>query len=75
MKKAVSPLPLRDGLAASCAGMLPGGRWTLARDFLRDRFPYLDPAIIDQRLQAGEIFDDNGQPIAPAQMNPRHARH
>ncbi|WP_034619731.1 pseudouridine synthase [Chitinibacter tainanensis] len=73
MKKAVSPLPLRDGLAASCAGMLPGGHWKLARDFLRDRFPYLDPAIIDQRLQAGEIFDDNGQPIAPdAPYRPGH---
>ncbi|WP_410499473.1 pseudouridine synthase [Chitinibacter sp. S2-10] len=64
MKKALSPLPLRDGLAASCAAMLPGGTWLTAREFLLERFPYLDPAIIETRLQNGEIYDDDGQPIA-----------
>ncbi|QLI81792.1 pseudouridine synthase [Chitinibacter fontanus] len=62
MKKAVSPLPPIDGLAPSCVALTPGP-WTTVLEFLEQKFPFLEPGILAERLANGEIYDDRGQSI------------
>jgi tRNA pseudouridine32 synthase/23S rRNA pseudouridine746 synthase len=62
MKKAVPPLPPIDGLAPSCVALIPGP-WTTVLEFLEQKFPFLEPGILADRLNNGEIYDDQGQSI------------
>lgn len=53
------PLPVRDGVAPSRV-FLPPGAWPDLLGFLLERFRYMAPEIIRDRLAAGEIVDEAG---------------
>jgi tRNA pseudouridine32 synthase/23S rRNA pseudouridine746 synthase len=57
------PLPLRDGVGASCVAV-PGPGWATVLDFLADRLPALPRAGWAARLQAGQVLGEAGQPLA-----------
>lgn len=59
---AFSPLPPRDGVAASCL-VLPDGQWPSLLDFLCQRFPHVAHSWA-QRLANGRVWDQHGQPLA-----------
>lgn len=61
MSAPVSPVPPRDGVAASCL-VLPAGPWPDLLAFLQARFPHV-AASWAQRLAAGQLWDDGGQPL------------
>jgi tRNA pseudouridine32 synthase/23S rRNA pseudouridine746 synthase len=56
-------LPLRDGVGASCV-VVPPGPWPDVFTFLRQRFPAQEATLWHDRLQAGDVLDDNGQAVA-----------
>ena len=56
--------PSRSGVGASCV-VLPAGPWARVIDFLAQRFPGVAQAVWTQRLQDGDVIDDEGQVIAP----------
>lgn len=60
---AQAPLPVKDGVAPSRV-FLPPGSWPTLFDFLVQRFPYTSPALIQERLNRGEIVDGSGSPQA-----------
>ncbi|UHL62920.1 RluA family pseudouridine synthase [Paralcaligenes sp. KSB-10] len=55
-----APLPVRDGVAPSRV-YLPAGPWPTLLEFLLERFPYVEPAVLRRRLDCGEIVDAAGQ--------------
>lgn len=57
-------LPERDGIPPSRV-YLTRGPWKTLLEFLCERFPRIPPAVLRQRLQAGEIVDDHGAAQAP----------
>ena len=61
LKAKVAALPARDGIPASRV-YLPAGSWATLLDFLIERFPRIEPAILVQRLEKGEIVDTEGTP-------------
>ncbi|HEY9281043.1 MAG TPA: pseudouridine synthase [Eoetvoesiella sp.] len=54
-----APLPMRNGVAPSRV-YLPPGKWPTLLDFLSERFKYIAPEILLERLVRGEIVDDAG---------------
>ena len=52
--------PSRNGVGASCV-VLPAGQWARVIDFLPQRFPGVSTDTWLQRLQAGDVIDDQGQ--------------
>ncbi|MDZ7938601.1 MAG: pseudouridine synthase [Rhodoferax sp.] len=50
---------MRDGVSASCV-VLPSGPWPNLLEFLCDRFPAVACATWEQRLNNGEVIDDQG---------------
>lgn len=60
-RTSVAPLPMRDGVAPSRV-FLPKGPWQCLGEFLVQRFPHVDPAILQARLAAGQIVDSAGTP-------------
>ena len=52
--------PSRNGVGASCV-VLPAGPWARVIDFLPQRFPGVSADTWLQRLQAGDVIDDQGQ--------------
>ena len=52
--------PSRNGVGASCV-VLPAGQWARVIDFLPQRFPGVSADTWLQRLQAGDVIDDQGQ--------------
>ena len=56
--------PSRNGVGASCV-VLPAGPWTLVVDFLPQRFPGVSMDTWLQRLDAGDVIDDQGQVLGP----------
>ncbi|RZL00515.1 MAG: pseudouridine synthase [Rubrivivax sp.] len=56
------PLPTRDGVGPSCVAV-PAGPWPTLAEFLRQRFPAIDPAIWAARIEAGEVVDEHGVPV------------
>lgn len=58
------PPPARRGIPASRVH-LPPGPWETLFHFLCERFPRLPPDVLRQRLEAGEILDDDGVPQPP----------
>jgi len=63
MTASVSPVPPRDGLAASCL-VLPAGQWPDLLSFLQHRFAHV-AASWAQRLADGQLWDDDGQALSP----------
>lgn len=61
MRKQISPLPVRDGIAASVLH-LPPGRWPSLLIFLQARFPHVPADVWRARLATGLVVDDAGQP-------------
>lgn len=59
-----NPPPPRDGVGASCV-VLPEGPWATVDAFLAQRFPNVSAAEWQQRLQDGQVVDDQGQHVAP----------
>jgi tRNA pseudouridine32 synthase/23S rRNA pseudouridine746 synthase len=57
-------LPLRGGVAASAVG-LPAGPWATWLDFFAERFAHIPRSEWRARLQAGDVCDDQGQPLQP----------
>lgn len=64
MSTANSPVPPRQGVAASCL-VLPQGHWPDLLTFLCQRFAHVADAWA-HRLAAGQVWDDAGEPLAPA---------
>jgi len=54
--------PTRDGVTASTVAFQPGG-WPTVLDFLAERLPMVDRAGWAQRLQEGEVLNEQGQAI------------
>lgn len=57
-------LPMRDGVSASCVA-LPSQGDGLVLDFLAVRLPRVSRADWLQRMQAGDVVDEHGQPALP----------
>jgi len=55
-----SPLPIRDGIAASYI-WLPEGQWQDVFHFLLSHFPDVPAATWQQRLERGEVLDQHGR--------------
>jgi tRNA pseudouridine32 synthase/23S rRNA pseudouridine746 synthase len=58
-----NPPPDRNGVGPSCVVTLPGV-WTNMLDFLTQRFPGVPTEVWTQRLQDGDVVDDQGQRMA-----------
>ena len=56
--------PTRDGVGASSV-VLPEGLWATVLEFLVQRFPGIPHAQWLQRLQDGDVVDDQGLVLAP----------
>nr|WP_295787039.1 pseudouridine synthase [Rhodoferax sp.] len=59
-----NPPPNRNGVGASCV-VLPAGSWARVIDFLPQRFPGVSTDTWLQRLQAGDVIDDQGHVLGP----------
>lgn len=59
-----SPLPTKDGVGPSCVA-LPTGPWRTMAEFLVERFAAIPAATWYARMQAGEVVDEHGAPVAP----------
>ena len=57
-----NPPPDRNGVGPSCVVTLPGP-WANMLDFLTERFAGVPVAVWMQRLQAGDVVDDQGHTI------------
>ena len=62
-----------DGVGPSCVG-LPAGVWPTITDFLVERFPAIDRPTWVQRMQAGLVADEFGQPVTPQRLYQSHIR-
>ena len=58
------PLPMRDGLSASCVA-LPPGAWATVLDWLVERFPMVSREAWIARMQAGRVVEGDGTPLVP----------
>jgi tRNA pseudouridine32 synthase/23S rRNA pseudouridine746 synthase len=64
-------LPVRDGVGPSQVA-LPRGNWLCVLDFLVQRFPAVSANEWTARMAAGDVVDDAGYRVTPAQ---RYAPH
>lgn len=62
MKPSDLPLPVRDGVGPSCVA-LPEGAWPTIAAFLVERFPRIDEATWQARIEAGEVVDARGRVV------------
>ncbi|WP_341668060.1 pseudouridine synthase [Alcaligenes sp. SDU_A2] len=58
--KARPPVPARDGVTPSRV-WCPRGPWRTLDEFLLERFPYVSPDVMRDRLARGDILDDEGR--------------
>ena len=60
---------MRDGVSPSCIAMPPqwrsAVRWPTLLDFLVDRMPSVGRTGWQQRMAAGEVLNEQGQPVGP----------
>ena len=61
----IAPLPVREGVAPSYL-WLQKGNWTTLLEFLLQRFPDVDSAIWQERMERGEVVDDSGRRLDKA---------
>ena len=66
-------LPTRHGVSPSCVG-LPPGPWASMLDFLVERFPAIDRSVWLQRMAAGEVMDEHGEPVTATRPYRGHIR-
>jgi tRNA pseudouridine32 synthase/23S rRNA pseudouridine746 synthase len=66
-------LSTRAGVSPSCVG-LPAGAWASMLDFLVERFPAIDRSVWLQRMAAGEVVDEFGEPVTPERPYRGHLR-
>ena len=66
-------LPMRDGVGPSCVA-LPVGPWATISEFLLQRFPSVPALEWAQRMQAGDVVDEWGQPVTPERPYQPHMR-
>lgn len=59
-----SPLPLIEGVGASCQ-WLPAGRWATVLDFLEERYPKVETATWLSRMARGQVVDETGRRLNP----------
>lgn len=57
-------LPAREGVGPSCVGVA-GGSWLTVVDFLVERFPRIARGEWLKRMQAGLVFNAQGEQLAP----------
>jgi len=57
-----APLPLVEGIGPSCQ-WLPAGPWKTVVEFLRERYPQVDPLIWKVRMSKGEVLDETGRVV------------
>ncbi len=72
LRNTVRP-PNRNGVGPSCVA-LPPGPWPTLLDFLTARFPAIERALWQQRIDQGDVIDAYGTPITgnpPYQPNQR----
>ena len=62
-----NPPPAREGLSASCV-VVPTRTALAALDFFHQRFPFIARELWQERLQSGEVVDDQGNRIQPQQV-------
>jgi len=62
--RAVSPLPMRQGVSASWVS-LPPGPWATFEDFFAERFPLVAREDWRTRMSLGEVVDSDGGPVDP----------
>ena len=62
---AATPLPMRDGVAASYL-WLPDGQWPDMLSFLVARYPQISAAQWQDRMARGEVVNGDGQALSPA---------
>ena len=62
---AATPLPMRDGVAASYL-WLPEGQWPDMLSFLVARYPQISAAQLQDRMARGEVVNGDGQALSPA---------
>jgi tRNA pseudouridine32 synthase/23S rRNA pseudouridine746 synthase len=65
--------PPRNGVGASSV-VLPEGPWATVLEFLVQRFPAITHAQWLQRLQDGDVVDDQGRVLAPHEAYPPKRR-
>jgi tRNA pseudouridine32 synthase/23S rRNA pseudouridine746 synthase len=56
------PLPMRDGVGASCVA-LPTGDWATIAEFLMQRFAAIPRSTWEARIRGGEVVDEHGRPV------------
>ena len=61
---AATPLPMRDGVAASYL-WLPEGQWPDMLSFLVERYPQISAAQWQDRMARGEVVNGDGQALSP----------
>ncbi len=54
-----SPLTIIEGVGPS-RQWLPAGRWETVLDFLRERFPRVEAAVWQTRMEKGQVVDEAG---------------
>lgn len=57
-----SPLPFRHGIAPSFVN-IPHGPWASIFDFLVEKFPRMDPQVIRQRIEIGDLIYQDGSTV------------
>ena len=57
-----NPPPSRNGVSPGCVVLPPQGPWATTAEFLIQRFPGIPASTWLQRLAAGDVVDDSGQP-------------
>ena len=65
-KRAIAPLPTKDGVGPSCVA-LPAGTWATIDDFLAERFASVSGSVWRDRMQRGELLDERGTAIHAGQ--------
>lgn len=66
-------LQTRDGVSPSCVG-LPAGDWPTITEFLVQRFPAITRQVWLERMQAGHVVDEFGEPVWPLRPYRGHMR-
>ena len=59
-----NPPPGRNGVGASCV-VLPAGPWATVAEFLFQRFPGVPASVWLQRMELGDVVDDQGVAVTP----------
>lgn len=59
-------IPMRAGVSPSMVA-LPAGPWPTVLDFLAERLPVVSRQAWAERIQTGQVLQEDGQPVTPGQ--------